>query len=145
VAQALHHAYWSTDMTGKRLAVVHRDVSPQNIILGYDGTVKLLDFGVAMSSVTEHDKAIVVGKWSYMAPEATLNEAVDHRSDLFSLCVVLYLLFSGRMPFGGSESEILKKIRTGRYQPLQEIAPVPDQLAHLVTRMLAPDPNDRPE
>src|SRR5262249_45656091 len=52
IAQALHHAYWSTDLAGKRLSVVHRDVSPQNIILGYDGTVKLLDFGVAMSSVT---------------------------------------------------------------------------------------------
>src|SRR5262249_28839469 len=64
VAQALHHAYWSTDLAGKRLNVVHRDVSPHNIILGYDGTVKLLDFGVAMSSVTEGaSEKLIVGKW----------------------------------------------------------------------------------
>ncbi len=145
VAQALHHAYWSTDMTGKRLSVVHRDVSPQNIILGYDGTVKLLDFGVAMSSVTEHAGNMIAGKWAYMAPETTLEQPIDHRSDLFSLGVVLYLMCSGRMPFSGSQAEIVKKIRSGRYQHLHEVAPVPARLAQLVTRMLATDPDDRPQ
>src|SRR5262245_8971387 len=99
VAQALHHAYWSTDITGTPLAVVHRDVSPQNIIVSFDGTVKLLDFGVAMSSVTDHDESLIVGKWLYMSPEATTNQQVDHRSDIFSLGVVAYLLCTGSMPF----------------------------------------------
>jgi serine/threonine protein kinase len=146
VAQALHHAYWSLDMTGKLLSVVHRDVSPHNIILAYDGTVKLIDFGVAMSAVTEHAESLVVGKWHYMAPEATTNEKVDHRSDIFSLGVVLYLLLSGEMPFSDREpKQIVKKIRAGQYKPLNEVAVVPDALATLVHRMLAPKPDDRPQ
>src|SRR5690606_29719619 len=134
VAQALHHAYWSTDMTGKQLSVVHRDVSPHNIILGYDGTVKLLDFGVAMSAVTEQAEAMIVGKWLYMSPEHTMHEQIDHRSDLFSLGVILYLLSTGAMPFSGSDPKaILRKIRAGSYQPLQERVPeLPDSLAELV-------------
>jgi serine/threonine protein kinase len=146
VAQALDHAYWSTDMTGQRLSVVHRDVSPHNIILSYDGAVKLLDFGVAMSAVTEHAAKMIVGKWLYMSPEATANGQIDHRSDLFSLGVILYLLCSGTVPFTGSEPrEIVKKIRTAQYKPLQEVAAVPDRLALLVGRLLAPNPDDRPQ
>ena len=146
VAQALHHAYWSTDMTGQRLSVVHRDVSPHNIILSYDGTVKLLDFGVAMSAVTEHAETMIVGKWLYMSPETTTNDHIDHRSDLFSLGVILYLLCSGYMPFTGSEPrEIVKKIRAGQYKPLHEIVEVPDRLALLVGRLLASNPDDRPQ
>jgi serine/threonine protein kinase len=146
VAQALHHAYWSMDMTGQQLAVVHRDVSPQNIILGYDGTVKLLDFGVAMSAVTEHAETGIVGKWLYMSPETTTNQQIDHRSDLFSLGVILYLLCSGYMPFTGREpKEIVKKIRAGQYKPLQEIVAIPERLALLVDRLLAPNPDDRPQ
>jgi len=147
VAQALDHAYWSTDMTGKRLSVVHRDVSPHNVILGYDGTVKLLDFGVAMSAVTEHAETMIVGKWSYMSPEATTSEPLDHRSDIFSLGVILYLLCSGAMPFAGPEpKKIVKKIRAGEYKRLRDIAPhVPERLAALVDRMLAPSPDNRPQ
>nr|MBA3456134.1 protein kinase [Deltaproteobacteria bacterium] len=147
VAHALHHAYWSMDMAGQRLSVVHRDVSPQNIIMSYEGAVKLCDFGVAMSSVTEHAETMIVGKWLYMSPEATTNGQIDHRSDLFSLGVILYLLCSGYMPFSGKEPrEIVAKIRAGQYKSLQEIAPqIPDQLAILVDRLLSPNPDDRPQ
>jgi serine/threonine-protein kinase len=146
VAQALHHAYWSTDMTGQQLSVVHRDVSPHNIILSYDGTVKLLDFGVATSAVTEHAETMIVGKWLYMSPETTTNQHIDHRSDLFSLGVILYLLCSGYMPFAGRDAkEIVKKIRAGQYKPLQEIVPIPERLAVLVGRLLSPNPDDRPQ
>ena len=146
VAQALDFAYWSSDMTGTRLSVVHRDVSPHNIILGFDGTVKLLDFGVAMSSITEHEQALLVGKWTYMSPETTLNGKADHRSDLFSLGVVFYLLCTGSMPFVGSEpKEIVKKIRTGDYTRLEDVAlPIPPRLATLVGSLLDPNPDRRP-
>ncbi|MDB4953101.1 MAG: hypothetical protein JWO36_670, partial [Myxococcales bacterium] len=147
IAQALHHAYWSTDMAGKRLAVVHRDVSPHNIILSYEGTVKLLDFGVAMSAVTEQAETMIVGKWLYMSPEHATNQALDHRSDLFSLGVIMYLLFTGTMPFSGTDTkEIVKKIRAGQYKPVQQAAPdIPEALAELVGRMLSPKPEDRPQ
>ena len=147
IAQALHHAYWSTDMQGKQLAVVHRDVSPHNVMLGYDGTVKLLDFGVAMSSVTEHQKGMIAGKWSYMSPEHTTNQQLDHRSDLFSLGVIFYLLCTGAMPFSGTEpKEIFKKIRAGNYKPVRELVPdVPVEIANLVASMLSPNPDERPQ
>jgi len=147
VAQALHHAYWSTDMAGNRLAVVHRDVSPHNVILSFDGTVKLLDFGVAMSAVTEQNETMIVGKWQYMSPEHTMNQQIDHRSDLFSLGVVMYLLLTGRMPFAGTDArEIVKKIRAGQFEPLQQCVPdLPEALAALVHRMLAPNPDHRPQ
>ena len=144
VAQALHHAYWSTDITGERLAVVHRDVSPNNIILSYDGAVRL-DFGVAMSGVAEHAEAMMVGKWLFMSPEDTSNQKIDHRSDLFSLGVILYLLCSGSMPFTGSEpKKIVKKIQAG-HRPLHELVPVPERLAVLVGRLLSPNPDARPQ
>src|SRR5690348_11774932 len=134
-------------MDGKQLAVVHRDVSPHNIIMSYDGTVKLLDFGVAMSAVTEQAETMIVGKWLYMSPEHTTNQAIDHRSDLFSLGVIMYLLCTGNMPFSGQDPrEIVKKIRAGQYKPLQQAAPdIPEALAHLVARLLAPNPDERPQ
>ncbi len=146
VAQALHHAYWSTDMAGNRLSVVHRDVSPHNIILGFDGTVKLLDFGVAMSAVTEQNN-MVVGKWMYMSPEHTTNALIDHRSDLFSLGVIFYLLVTGQMPFTGSDSkDIVRKVRAGVFRLPQELVPgLPEPIAQMITRMLMANPEDRPQ
>jgi len=147
VAQALDYAYWSTDHDGKRLSVVHRDVSPHNVILGFDGTVKLLDFGVAMSAITEHEQSLLVGKWTYMSPETTMNGRTDHRSDLFSLGVIFYHLCSGFMPFSGPEpKEIIRKIRAGEYTRLEELAPqIPPRLTTLVGRLLAPNPEFRPQ
>src|SRR5204863_9511665 len=138
--QALHHAYWSTDMEGKRMAVVHRDVSPHNIIISFEGAVKLLDFGVAMSSVTEEDEQMIVGKWMYMSPEHTTKK-LDHRSDLFSLGVILYLLCSGRMPFAAaSELEIIDHIAEGQYTRLTGVPPA---LVKLVDDLLCPNPDER--
>ena len=146
VAQALHYAYWSTDLSGQRLAVVHRDVSPHNVIVGFDGSVRLLDFGVAVSNVTEANN-MIAGKWMYMSPEHTTNEQLDHRSDLFSLGVILYLLCVGKTPFAGSDAkDIVRKIRSGHYIPLQQAAPdLPQQISQLVTSMLATDPAQRPQ
>jgi serine/threonine-protein kinase len=147
VAQALHHAYWSTDMSGSRLSVVHRDVSPHNVIVSYEGVVKLLDFGVAMSAVTEQEQSMIVGKWPYMSPEHTTPQKLDHRSDLFSLGVILYLLVSGALPFvDNNHREIVRKIRAGQFTPLHIAAPgTPQRLSELVSSLLAPNPDDRPQ
>jgi eukaryotic-like serine/threonine-protein kinase len=108
--------------------------------------VKLLDFGVAMSAITEQAKQVVVGKWLYMSPEATMNEGVDHRSDLFSLGVILYLLCARQMPFTGKDpKDIVKKVRAGQFKPLGQLVQVPERLDHLVSALLSPNPNDRPQ
>ncbi|HET9626598.1 MAG TPA: protein kinase, partial [Kofleriaceae bacterium] len=103
--------------------------------------------GVAMSSVTEQADTMIVGKWLYMSPEHTRNQALDHRSDLFSLGVILYLLCTGKMPFAAkSPVDIVEKIRAGTYKPVQHHVPdLPDTLALLIARMLAPDPDHRPQ
>jgi serine/threonine protein kinase len=109
--------------------------------------VKLLDFGVAMSAVTEQSEALIVGKWLYMSPEHTTNQQIDHTSDLFSLGVILYLLCTGHVPFTGQDPKaIVRKIRAGQYTPLQEHVPdAPPSLAALVARLLSPKPEDRPQ
>jgi eukaryotic-like serine/threonine-protein kinase len=147
VARALDFAYWSTDMNDKQMAVVHRDVTPHNIIVGYDGSVKLLDFGVAMSNVTAYQGNMIVGKWLYMSPEATAQQPLDHRSDLFSLGVVFYYLCTGVTPFTGRDpAEIVTGIRSGVFEAMWRAAPgVPRPLSALVDRMLALNPQNRPQ
>jgi eukaryotic-like serine/threonine-protein kinase len=147
VARALDFAYWSTDMNDKQMAVVHRDVTPHNIIVSYDGSVKLLDFGVAMSNVTAYQGNMIVGKWLYMSPEATAQQPLDHRSDLFSLGVVFYYLCTGATPFAGRDpSEIVTGIRSGVFEAMWRAAPdIPRSLSALVDRMLALNPQNRPQ
>jgi serine/threonine protein kinase len=147
IATALHHAYWSSDLDGKQLSVVHRDISPHNVMIGFDGTVKLLDFGVALSGVTENND-MVAGKWAYMSPEHTIKgQSPDHRSDLFSVGVTLYQLITGQLPFKGKNAQdTLKKSRGGVYKPVDELVPnIPPPLATLIHQLLAVSPDDRPQ
>jgi serine/threonine protein kinase len=99
-----------------------------------------------MSAVTEQAETMIAGKWSYMSPEHTTNQQIDHRSDLFSVGVILYLLCTGNLPFAGHDPrEIVKKIRAGTYKPLKQVAPdIPASVSDLVHRMLSPNPEDRP-
>ena len=134
VAQALEHAYISTDVNGQLLSVVHGDVAPQNVVVSYDGAIKMLDFGVARSVGEQADV-------QYMAPEGQ----VDQRSDLFSLGVLIYELCTGARPFGGSTAkDVVKKIRSGRYKALRDAAQVPDALSALVARLLQANAEERP-
>src|SRR5262249_31063985 len=91
VAVALHHAYTATDLSGRQLKGVHRDGTPHNVLVRFDGAVKLADFGVALASSTSHDSGLA-GKFPYMSPEQTQGAELDQRSDLFSLGILLYEL-----------------------------------------------------
>src|SRR5262249_2489915 len=96
VGRALHHAYTTVDLNGRQLKAIHRDISPHNILIGFDGTVKLVDFGVATSATTHQgDPLTVAGKHNYMSPEQLQGQPLDARSDLFALGVVLYELLAG--------------------------------------------------
>jgi len=150
VAKALDYAHRRTDDSLRPLSIVHRDVSPQNVLLGWEGEVKLTDFGVAKARLAAQevtDVGIVKGKYAYMAPEQATGEPVDHRADLFSLGTLLYEAISGRNPFvGRSTYETLRRIRRGQAPPLAQAAEdVPEPLAALVDRMVRPTAAERPE
>ncbi|MEM9074713.1 MAG: serine/threonine-protein kinase [Myxococcota bacterium] len=101
IAAALHHAHTMTDDEGNPLAIVHRDVTPENIMIGYDGHVKLLDFGIAKarSQTQKTQDGVLKGKTPYMSPEQYRGEEVDGRADLFSLGATLYEALTGTNPF----------------------------------------------
>jgi len=98
--EALAYAHGKTDESGKPLKVVHRDISPQNILIGFDGDVKLVDFGIAkaadVSSTTQ--AGAIKGKFAYMSPEQAVGKPLDHRADIFSAGLVLYELLTGVRP-----------------------------------------------
>lgn len=148
VALALEHARRTLDRaTGKPLGIVHGDVSPHNIMITYEGEVKIIDFGVARSEADINVTMVEMkmGKKGYMSPEQALGQDMDQRSDLFSLGVVLWELIAGEKMFSElSRLEYLKKIEGFRYPSLLEKnADATEELDQVVRKMLAFDPTDR--
>jgi hypothetical protein len=144
VAAALEYMHQKHDLAGKPLALVHRDVSPPNVLISFSGEVKLGDFGVAHVA-TSSSLADIRGKVAYMAPEQALGKRVDARTDLYALGAVFFELCCGRTPFvGGSNMEMLELVRQGGAPRAQSIDPrVPDVVDELCARALAQDPADR--
>jgi len=137
-ANALHYAHELRNPTGKLLGLVHRDVSPANIMVSYDGVVKLCDFGIAKAAATtEHltNPGQVKGKYAYMSPEQTIAAQLDGRSDVFSLAIVLWELLSNRyIVTRGDAVEAMRAIRDGKLDRLDKVAPdVPRPLADAIT------------
>jgi serine/threonine-protein kinase len=148
VAEALHAAHELSSHDGQALSVVHRDVSPHNVLLGFDGTVKLTDFGVAkaLGRQTATTTDVLKGKVSYMSPEQLRFEELDRRSDLFSLGVVLYeLLALERLYF---HPDVSKSARAVLDDPPPDIGEkrgdVPDALVMLLFDLLAKQKEHRP-
>ena len=100
-ARALHYAAQRVDNRGEKLGVVHRDLSPPNIMVSFSGVVKVIDFGIAQAKhrIERTETGVVKGKFRYMSPEQLRGEELTHRSDLYSLGVVLYELLSGEALF----------------------------------------------
>ena len=101
IAGALHYAHHARDERGRALGIVHRDVSPHNVMVGFDGAVKLLDFGIAKASThaTKTQAGVIKGKFAYMSPQQCLGEPIDARADVFALGLCLYEVLAGRNPF----------------------------------------------
>jgi serine/threonine-protein kinase len=147
VLTGLAYAHDLLGFDGKPLSIVHRDVSPQNTILCYDGQVKLVDFGIAKAAgaVSRTTAGMFKGKLGYVAPEQVQGTDLDRRADIFSAGVMLWEALVGRrMTYGENEAAVLHKRTTGSQQRVLEARPEADTgLAAICDRAMALDPNDR--
>ncbi len=147
VCNGLDYAHNCTDSTtGQPLNIIHRDISPQNIMVSFDGNIKIIDFGIAKIDDSEATKAgVLKGKFEYMSPEQVSGKNLDKQTDIFSLGTVLWELLACRKLFTGSnEMQLLKKIRDCRIPDLRKInSQVPDKLADIVNKALMANKNLR--
>jgi serine/threonine protein kinase len=147
IAEALGYAHRKTGADGLPLGIVHRDVSPQNVMVSYEGEVKVIDFGLAKSSArSKHTlPSTVMGKLGYMSPEQALARPVDHRSDIFSAGIVVWEMLAGRpMYAGGTMSEMVAQMAMGEVPSLRDVRPeISETLEQVVMRALARDPAAR--
>lgn len=147
VAGGLHAAHELRGDDGRLLEIVHRDVSPQNIILTYDGRIKLTDFGIAkaLGRLQRTHPGEIKGKLAYMSPEQAFGRPVDRRSDVYSLGIVLYELCMGRRLFGGkNDAETVKNIMNHVVPPPHTLDPqFPPGLEEILMGMLTQDVNQR--
>ncbi len=144
VAKALDYAHRRKGDDGRPLHIVHRDISPQNVLLGFEGAVKVADFGIARADQQElgrgEDPKVLRGKYAYMSPEQANGEPLDRRSDLFSLGIVLWELLAGQRLFrGGSTGETLERVRAADVPPLPEGLGPRGELDRILGRALARD------
>jgi serine/threonine-protein kinase len=143
----LHFAHEAVDPKGEPLRLVHRDISPSNIFVTYGGQVKVLDFGIAKaeSRITSTGAGVVKGKYQYMSPEQARGDAIDRRSDIFSLGVSLYESLTGVRPFArDTDLAVLKAVLGGEYQPLRMLRPdLPLEVEQIVNKAMAMEPEHR--
>ncbi len=147
VLDALAYAHRKRGDDDHELNLVHRDVSPQNVLISYEGEVKVIDFGLAKStlSASKTNPSIIMGKFMYMSPEQARHQRVDRRSDLYAVGLCLYELISGKNPFDEvPPGELMAKVANPELRPLHELdALCPFPLSEAVARALRPDPAQR--
>jgi serine/threonine-protein kinase len=140
VGSALHAAHSAIDSRGRPLRIIHRDVSPSNIICSYAGEVKLCDFGIAKATLSRvtTKTGVIKGKVKYMSPEQALGRKLDHRSDVFSLGSCMYEMLTRIPPFTATnEMDLLIKVRDAKYRPISELTPgIPPELEAIADKCL---------
>ncbi|MEZ4241217.1 MAG: serine/threonine-protein kinase [Myxococcota bacterium] len=145
----LHHAHEATDRAGKPLNLVHRDVSPHNVFLTWDGGVKLLDFGIAaFERADRHDRTedgVIKGKLTYMAPEQALGGAIDRRADIFSVGIILWEILAGRRMWSKMADHLVyQELVQGQLPRLEQFGVgTPPPLKAICEKALAFEPTDR--
>lgn len=147
LCSALHYAHTAKDSDGKPMKLVHRDVSPQNILISSSGEVKLVDFGIAKaaSKASHTQSGALKGKLLYMSPEQAWGKTLDGRSDIFSLGIVLFEMLTGRKLFyGDSEMSIIERVREAKLPDFEQYKDIiPPQLEKIIRKALEKDPDRR--
>jgi tRNA A-37 threonylcarbamoyl transferase component Bud32 len=147
IARGLHAAHTTTDEHGRALGIVHRDVTPTNVLLSFEGQVKLIDFGVAKNLLRSRQTAVgvVKGKYNYLAPEQARGETVDARADVFAAGILLYELLAGEPLYPGTKAaEVVAKARGAKVPALKKTRPdVPPELEAILRRALEKDRDKR--
>jgi serine/threonine protein kinase len=147
VCEGLDYAHNKRDGQGRELHLIHRDISPQNVLIGYDGEVKLIDFGIAKAAgkASTTQAGILKGKFGYMSPEQVRGLPIDKRSDIFAVGIVLYELLTGERLFvGETDFSTLEKVRNVEIVPPSSYnKKIPQELERLMMKALARDPEDR--
>jgi serine/threonine protein kinase len=147
VCEGLAYAHQAADHSGNPLNIVHRDISPHNVLITRFGEVKLVDFGLAKASshLTDEDEDMVKGKFGYLAPEVTLGQGADKRVDIFAAGILLWEMLAGRRLFkGDSDVETFKQVRAAVVPDIREMRPeVDEKLWRVIQKALAREPNDR--
>ena len=146
ICKGLDYAHRKTNERNEPLNIVHRDISPQNILISYEGEVKIVDFGIAKAAMNiSHTMAgILKGKIAYMSPEQAMGQVVDNRTDIFSTGILLYETLTGTKLFtGDSQFEVLKKIRMSDIKAETLPDSIPELLKPILAKALASDINER--
>ncbi len=146
ICAGLDYSHNLKDLQGKPLNIIHRDINPQNILVTYEGQVKIIDYGIAKaaSQNTKTRENLIKGKLAYMSPEQANGQTIDHRSDIFSTGIILYELLAVKRMFEGETMHVLSLVREAQYDPPEEVIPdLPAKLNEILRRALAKDPAKR--
>ena len=147
ICEGLAYAHELTDSNGRRIGIVHRDMSPPNVLITRHGEVKIVDFGLAKanSQLEKSEPGIIKGKFSYLSPEAALGKPVDARTDIFAVGIILWEMLAGRRLFmGETDLETVRQVQAARVPPIRQFNPnVTPELEAVLARALAQNPDDR--
>jgi len=147
VLSGLSYAHGAVDVQGKVMGIIHRDVSPQNILISFEGDIKITDFGIAKAQNQQSTTraGVLKGKFRYMSPEQAMGQAIDSRSDVFAIGVILWEMLTMQRLFKGEDMAVLESVRQCKIKPPSQVAgaKVPPELDAIVMKLLAKDVSKR--
>ncbi len=147
VLRGLQYAHRLTDEQGRHMGLVHRDISPQNVLIGFDGSVKIIDFGLARTDLlpARTQGALAVGKYGYMSPEQARHENIDGRADIYSTGVMLFEVFTGdRLVDEQDQATLWQRVLSPKHRAPRSVVPgLPKEIDELVMTAVSVNPGDR--